>query len=1263
MEISYSNLVNYNVADTGYFPIYPTGLNSPLAAISLQISDSVIDYRSNIPIDVVEGLVNLDLNAAISGLEPKTGRYTCNVQLYTSLLTQGGDNVSTSLVNLSRISNSRTEIKINLPFDISNQAYYDLESALFRRFSADTSNDNEWARNYNNAFYVNGTFYSILNAKIAARGTVLTLKLDKPLDDSVVPGVNFDIVSIGVPLVSYDIEIVTREPAPTGTPIAPPDFTIKHDKLDPQSTDYLSYTALTTGSGMSMGSSTVQQILNTALSGSGVVSADLGIDYRLFKSFVHFGSAKERLDNFKYKMQLLEYYSSSIGTLNNVVSSGSYHSSKNVTLYTQKSDAIVTGFDDYERHLYFSSHSTETSSMGYFYQSTWPKTNSTYPYTNATVDSTLATQWFATRSLDAIDYDQDNDHSLEKAIPLHVRIDTSNAPYLTFVNMIGQHFDQVWTYVDHINRLYNRNEKLDVGLSKDVVYHALSSLGWEPQSGYSIDDLWSYYAGTPFTASGYTVNADSNQIPTADVTKEIWNRTINNLPHLLKTRGTERGIKALLATYGMPNSLLQIVEYGGKSKVQTANTYRTYQKFNRSIRMRTGSAIQCPVGALTQSYDSRSPAPDGYELRINPKLINTTNPQTASCLISTPYWGLTLEPHISAANANSSMSNHGQLHLYYSKVSQSNASSNMLSASSPFLPFFDNDWYNIQVTRAGVDAKRKNDSGADWLLKASAQKSAEYSNAKITHTASCEITVPAGASQNENNGNWNMEYGAPGSHTYEKAVTIGTSSFGFSYGTTTRPSGISGSIQEFRSWFHTDVSAPHYTALASDAYDNHTLSPLSIEGNSYTASFTDLITRYTFGTDNVVADIGTGNSFISSSHLYPTHPFGPGSGSTTLTATASGFTGVETSDYAYEEETYYTCMPDIAGNTAISDKIRIAPANSATELYQNSSSVSSSLNLAGPDSALVGVYFSPTHEIDLDMAHEIGGTSFDDFVGNPRDRYRGEYAELRNIRNYYWKKYNNRLTFAAYMNVLKYFDKSLFKQIDKMLPARSIKQVGLLVAPTLLERNTVKQYSESMQNVSYGNNTAASVPNIVRATGSVPIQTLALADDPDPTGRFNGAIIADIDATSIFGYDYSYEGTRIHPSSFVTSNTGYYRIGDTISLDVPVYYSGRKSILKKRIQYTTDATGSFVSRSLVEAEVQDYTPLAIQNLQYNGCKLGTIAGSIGGIISYASSDPTITFEGLMPNIKAAIEVVETNPNTPVVQTNGPSITAPEITIR
>ena len=48
-----------------------------------------------------------------------------------------------------------------------------------------------------------------------------------------------------------------------------------------------------------------------------------------------------------------------------------------------------------------------------------------------------------------------------------------------------------------------------------------------------------------------------------DITKEVWKRLYHNLPYLLKHKGTERGVKALLSCYGVPETILNVKEYGG----------------------------------------------------------------------------------------------------------------------------------------------------------------------------------------------------------------------------------------------------------------------------------------------------------------------------------------------------------------------------------------------------------------------------------------------------------------------------------------------------------------------------------------------------------------------------------------------------------------------------------------------------------------------------------------------------------------------------
>ena len=80
-------------------------------------------------------------------------------------------------------------------------------------------------------------------------------------------------------------------------------------------------------------------------------------------------------------------------------------------------------------------------------------------------------------------------------------------------------------------------------------------------------DLWEYAlgvsgSGDPIWSGKVTTNKYLAKTE-EERTKEVWRRILNNLPYIYKTKGTARGIKALLAAYGIPQTLLSIREYGG----------------------------------------------------------------------------------------------------------------------------------------------------------------------------------------------------------------------------------------------------------------------------------------------------------------------------------------------------------------------------------------------------------------------------------------------------------------------------------------------------------------------------------------------------------------------------------------------------------------------------------------------------------------------------------------------------------------------------
>ena len=82
----------------------------------------------------------------------------------------------------------------------------------------------------------------------------------------------------------------------------------------------------------------------------------------------------------------------------------------------------------------------------------------------------------------------------------------------------------------------------------------------------------------------------------------------------------------------------------------------------------------------------------------------------------------------------------------------------------------------------------------------------------------------------------------------------------------------------------------------------------------------------------------------------------------------------------------------------------------------------------------------------------VADLDYDDFIGDPRDKYKRRYRQLENIATTYWQKYNTPNNFFDYIRLIRFYDTSVFDQIRKMIPAKANANVGLLIEPNLLER-------------------------------------------------------------------------------------------------------------------------------------------------------------------------------------------------------------------
>ena len=437
----------------------------------------------------------------------------------------------------------------------------------------------------------------------------LIIKLLSPLDESLVEGATIWMSYERADPISDDIEFYYVEDEGVVT-IAGPNFESDLHYNTITETAFANWNEL-----LGSTTSTSQQIVDKMFSGS-LAGVKLGIDYSGFQNFIHFSSATERLKNFKYKLELIEFYNAQINTLNDALGSESGSLQNNVTLNRSRRDQVLGTFDGFERWLYNEPTSSLFTHQAIYdqehrkgnptrleggllgsdtYQITpYPKFISssfgTGEYVVHHTTSSIATTWYNGLLSSASLYDSLNDKSLQSTIPEHIRTDSNNDQYELFVNMIGHHFDILYSYADAIANTYHAVEHPKLGHSKEVLYEIAKSLGWNLANGNQASQLWQYKLGVNKSGS-YASTGSIFSKADEEITTEVWRRIVNNLSYLLKTKGTSRSIKALMNTYGIPQTLLSIREYGGP-KVEEDVPLLIEDRFSYALQFNEGAKIE-----------------------------------------------------------------------------------------------------------------------------------------------------------------------------------------------------------------------------------------------------------------------------------------------------------------------------------------------------------------------------------------------------------------------------------------------------------------------------------------------------------------------------------------------------------------------------------------------------------------------------------------------------------------------------------------------
>ena len=776
----------------------------------------------------------------------------------------------------------------------------------------------------------------------------------------------------------------------------------------------------------------------------------INVDYERYSDFINFSSATTRLKNFSYKLNLIEDYTNSITLLSNNITSDtqntvSYKRSKKI--YENKIIEIINNFDGYDYFLYYNSGSKYS----------WPKSSSFPPYELYPSNSTEAINWLGSEDeesinyggqlLSASNYDTNNQDYLYYAIPEYLRDDTNNNQYMLFVDMVAQQYDNTWVYTKDLSNKYNADNRLNYGISKDLVADAIKDFGIKLYSNnFNTDDLYTAFLGItpsgsafPFinmtgsiggeinTPTGYEyintqISASNDIMPLDDANKRLYKRLYHNLPYLIKTKGTVPGLRALITSYGIPDTILRINEFGGKDRNNSQDWDLQQRVFNYKFDTEGTYFISSsfdPNVNLGNGYDSpktvqlRFKAPGiPLDASVSQSIYHLENSVSALVL---EYTGSGLASGSYSGSIPDPKNKFGTLKFIPDVNSNENISASL------YLPFFDGDWWSVQTTV-------NTDNTASLYA-------ANQINKNLGFTGSSIITGF------DSNYYFNAEkaFIPKGSSN----LTVGGKSYTL----------FSGSLQELR-YYNTEI-------LPNVFYD-YTMNPFSFEGNGVNSAPNELIFR---------ADLGT---LLNTGSRISVHP--------KITGSAPFMTSsfINNSDFYINYGNFsinreYIHQDQVLGGikNRVTDKITtnelIMPEGNTLSGIRSLQQLSFESASYTPNVDYMEVAFSPQDQINDDINSQMGYFNLGDYIGDPRQISESgyNYPNLDTLRDAYFEKYISGYDLNDFIRLMKFFDNSLFKMIKDFTPANTSLTSGVVIKQHLLERNRVRPPQVSWINSAY----------------------------------------------------------------------------------------------------------------------------------------------------------------------------------------------------
>lgn len=760
--------------------------------------------------------------------------------------------------------------------------------------------------------------------------------------------------------------------------------------------------------------------------------AELNTDYSDFSHFVVFSSIATRLNIFKSKMIQWTTLSASLSVLNdryNASLSSSnpypYFFTEQMTLTNRVSD-LVKSFDGYESFLF---------------------NQGSYQF-NIPSNSFVSSSYVADQDFAAQEYDTNNRDSLMAGTPQYISTDANYSDYLTFLNMIGHHFDNIYTYISAMPIERQVRNQLTSSIPTKTLKEMLYSFGW------NVDDI----IGSLNIDEVYLNSMDSssfNSLSGQQRLQTIWNRILVSLPGIYKTKGTQECVNFLMSCYGLPSSMITVREYGGTDSAdETTPTYQLDEKTYMLNFSGVGDFIEGPIPFSVSTVELKfSIAPDDNktyypDYKFFPLITSIPYPNTASSQFNWMLGFYRVPGQFT-----------GKL------VFQMGSGSTGASITSSVLPIFNGEIFSTMLRRNLPDALFETSADPSVVpLKYDLYVQRSENGRNIFYSTSSNIFYQQDNDIFAQFGRFRLSNGAF-KGTLDKLniwdIPLDDNDFQ-EHVDDLNSYGYSGSVAFQNLWVRLNWDYPQ------DMF--YELSGSSVVWVDNRSAYYAIPNFYTNQNLNVVdPELYSASIDITQERwqaFYPTgsvqirafnFPEAVGS------AFSASFIGPPTCEifsqsvypFHFEELTYQQDIDasKYGPNKYKNKKIRTLIYDVDARFDPKDRSTSEPNQTVSGESNQLGFFIDPQDSKNKDIIRYVGKNGIMELIGNPSNIFSDKYYDLRN-KNYQYNTHGNKKTyFNELLTIYKfYFDKSIFQAIKNVLPARANAYTGVVIEPTILER-------------------------------------------------------------------------------------------------------------------------------------------------------------------------------------------------------------------